>query len=109
MDIGKELAKVGERAPMLSERHYLDISAYLSTLLQHYKNGDIALDGAVDIITDLFISFDAGNISEIGNTVKFPEKIPTSKKAVPEHGGNWPSKTGNPSGGNRSNASSFDN
>lgn len=77
------------RLPALKEKDHHGLFAYFTGVIQKHKAGEISLEDAVESIVDIAQTIDNGDIASVRNTINQD---------------NWPSKTGNPSGGARTNA-----
>lgn len=95
MDLEKTLqAYAGTRSPALSEKDHERLTTFLKTLLQQLAAGKIKEEVAVESLMFVITGVDNRDLASVRNWLNLD---------------NWPSTTGNPSGGGRSNASSRDN
>ncbi|MEQ9887226.1 hypothetical protein ABRP55_11790 [Pectobacterium zantedeschiae] len=96
MDLAKTKAMLQRALPMLSEEDNANLRPFFTTLLKSHQNGELGLKSAVDILVQLIAAIDVRNEREVSAMLSHPEDLVVK---------NLPSKTGNPSGGNRGNAS----
>lgn len=88
-----------QRKTRFSLNDYDPVAAYVTRLLEMQASGEATINETMNDIMILIMTVDKGDVDalrEIINTAVDAGLIPL----VP----NWPSKTGNPSGGNRTNA-----
>ncbi|MFU0872714.1 hypothetical protein [Kluyvera sichuanensis] len=94
MDLEKALqAYAGTRSPALSEKDHERLTTFLTTLLQQLAAGKIKEEVAVESLMFVITGVDNRDLASVRNWLNLD---------------NWPSTTGNPSGGGRSNAPSRD-
>ncbi|ENO8633128.1 TPA: hypothetical protein SK284_004349 [Yersinia enterocolitica] len=90
MDIDKALQDcAGLRLPALKEKDHHALIDYFTGVIQKQKTGEISVEAAVESMMFISQAIDNGDIATVRNTINQD---------------NWPSKTGNPSGGARTNA-----
>ena len=90
MDLEKTLqAFAGTRSPALTEKDHERLSTFLTTLLKQYSAGKIKEETTVESLMFIITSVDNSDLASVRNWLNMD---------------NWPSTTGNPSGGGRSNA-----
>ncbi|MBA8330526.1 hypothetical protein HVY71_25725 (plasmid) [Citrobacter freundii] len=90
MDLAGEMRRLQEqRKTMFSLNHYDSVAAYVTQLLEKHASGEATTNATMNDIMIMFLAVDNGDAVALQNMISPP---------------NWPSKTGNPSGGNRTNA-----
>lgn len=90
MDLNKTLqAFAGTRSPALTEKDHERLTTFLTNLLQQFAAGKIKEEVAVESLMFIIQSVDNSDLASVRNWLNLD---------------NWPSTTGNPSGGGRSNA-----
>lgn len=109
MDINKEVLRaIGERKSRFSDDEYTELAAFFRAILELYVSEKITMDSAVDDLMYIATAIDAGDRATLLNTIRTPEQIVMRSDNHPKKRlksqENWPSKTGNPSGGKRTNA-----
>lgn len=82
--------------------------AFFYRLLKLHAGGEISLQSAVDDLVYIAEALEVGDTATLRSTIFAPEEIISRSEnhpsGSPQHEDNWPSKTGNPSGGRRTNA-----
>ncbi|EPO2769605.1 hypothetical protein ACT7V1_001226 [Salmonella enterica subsp. enterica] len=80
----------------LSVADYSDMQSYFNKLLGLVASQQLPQETAVTELLKMITEVNQGDIQVFRQRIMYPEQT--------LNGGNWPSKTGNPSGGNRGNA-----
>lgn len=100
MDLRGEMMKAQEqRKTKLSFNDDKQISEYVTWLLENHAGNQITTNKAMNDIMLLIFAFDNGDVVAIKRILDAAIDSGFVAQAP-----NWPSKTGNPSGGNRTNA-----
>ena len=90
MDLMKTLQEfAGTPSPALTEKDHVRLTTFLTNLLQQFAAGKIKEEVAVESLMFIIQSVDNSDLASVRNWLNLD---------------NWPSTTGNPSGGGRSNA-----
>lgn len=108
MDLRKALKEISEKNANLTSAEYHQMRSFFSRLLILHADGEIILESAVDDLIHIAEALDADDTATLRNTIFAPEDIIHRSEKHPSRNqqlnANWPSKTGNPSGGKRTNA-----
>lgn len=108
MDLRKALEEISEKRAKVTSAEYHQMRAFFSRLLKLHAGGEISLESAVDDLVSIAEALEVGDTATLRNTIFAPEDIISRSENHPsgrlQHEENWPSKTGNPSGGRRTNA-----
>jgi len=93
MDLAKTLkeAETGYSLKLTSTDE-AEMLAYISTVIELHAKGELLHESAIDRIMTLCVLIKTGNQQELSRMLRGFN-----------NGGNWPSTTGNPSGGGRGN------
>lgn len=90
MDLRGEVLKAQERRKTkFSLNDYDSVAEYVTQLLEKHASGEATTNATMNNIMSMFLAVDNGDAVALRDMISPP---------------NWPSKTGNPSGGNRTNA-----
>lgn len=93
MDLAKELKDAENLYSLkLTSIDEAEMLAYISTVLELHAKGELLHESAIDRVMTLCVLINTGNRQELSRTLH-----------AFNNGGNWPSTTGNPSGGGRGN------
>ncbi|AGN88243.1 hypothetical protein [Enterobacter sp. R4-368] len=109
MDLRKAASKAfGKKGAKLSTGEYKELADYISTILELHASGKIIKESAISDLLDIATAIDVGETAVVRNTIRTPEEIIQRSDNHPGNRSrrmeNWPSTTGNPSGGKRTNA-----
>lgn len=100
MDINKTLeALAGERKPALLLKDQPKILSFIETILNESSHGSTVRQQGIIELLHFLEAVDSGNMEEINRSIDDNDALIQRL-----HGGNWPSKTGKPSGKGRGNA-----
>ena len=108
MELRKALEENSGKRAKVTSAEYHQMRSFFSRLLKLHADGEISLESAVDDLVYIAEALETGDTATLRNTISSPEdtihRSENYPSGRPQLEANWPSKTGNPSGGRRTNA-----